>query len=299
MYNKILVPLDGSKLAEVALPYAAEIAFRFKAELNLFQVVPRIGNAFGDHSAAAYTDEELEPMIASAQNYLEKVGSGVEDLGITTRSKVGVGVAAYEIIQFAQEESFDMVVMSTHGRTGIRRWVLGSVADKVVRGTNRPVALIRAKGSRPDVRKKDVFNKVLVPLDGSKESEAVIPYIEELATNREMEVTLLHVVKARYFDDSYTELKQLESLKESAAKDYLKKVASQLEQKGIAVKVEVKVATNNREAEEIIQLANNTKADLVAMSTHGRSGIGHWAFGSTADRVLGAGNTPLLLVRPR
>jgi len=159
------------------------------------------------------------------------------------------------------------------------------------------VALIRAKGARPDVRGKDTLDKALVPLDGSKESEAVIPYIEELASKLEVEVTLLHILAPHYYIYSETQLKQMESLRTSA-KGYIERVAAQLKQKGIAATAEFREVTQGAEAEEIIKLADETQADVVAMSTHGRSGIGRWVLGSVADRVLHEGNTPLLLVRP-
>lgn len=299
MYKKILVPLDGSELAEVALPYAEELAARLKTEAILLQVVPRAYHvyAYGEGSAKTpYTDEEMKPLRASAEDSLEKVANGLRDKGITTRTEVRVGTAADEIIKLADEIDAGVVTMSTHGRSGISRWALGSVADKVVRGTKQPVALIRAKGARPDVRKKDILDKAIVPLDGSKESETVIPYIEELASKLEVEVTLLHMLAPDYYIYSEEQLKQMESLVASA-EDYIERVAAQLKQKGIAAKAEFREVMQGTEAEEIIKLADEIQADVVAMATHGRSGVGRWAFGSVADRVLHEGNTPLLLVR--
>jgi len=278
MYEKILVPLDGSELAEVALPYAEELATRLKTEVILFQ-------------------EEMEPLKASAQDYLEKVASGLEGKGITTRSEVRVGTAADEIIKLADETGTGLVTMATHGRSGISRWALGSVADKVARSVKQPVALIRATGARPDVRKKDILDKALVPLDGSKESETVIPYIEELASKLEVEVTLLHILTPDYYIYSKAQLEKMLSLVVSA-KDYIERVAAQLKQKGITVKAEFSEVIQGTEADEILKVADEIQADVVAMATHGRSGISRWAFGSVADRVLHEGNTPLLLVRP-
>jgi nucleotide-binding universal stress UspA family protein len=299
MYEKILVPLDGSELAEVSLPYAEELASKLKTEAILLQVVPRAYHVYSAYEAVsqvAYTDEEMKPLRASAEDYLKEVADGLKNKGISTRTEVRVGIAADEIIKLADETDTGVVTMSTHGRSGISRWALGSVADKVVRGTKQPVVLIRAKGARPDVREKDILDKVLVPLDGSKESETIIPYIEELASKLEIEVTLLHTMAPDYYIYSETQLKQVESLVASA-KDYIEKVAAQLKQKGITATAEFSEVTQGAEAEEIIKLADEIQADVVAMATHGRSGIGRWAFGSVADRVLHEGNTPLLLVR--
>lgn len=292
MYKRILVPLDGSGLAEVALPYAEELAGRLGSEVALI-----------------YVSESAEiPQHYIHQFYLQKISeatkAGAErTLGesvakaIKIKSAVLVGHPAETIVDYADKEEISLIVMATHGRSGIGRWALGSVADKVLRATNRPVALIRAKGVRLDVREKGTVNKVLVPLDGSKRSEAVIPYVEELASKFEAQVTLLHVLPPIFLTPDAEQFKWQESFRLSA-EDYLKKAAARFEQKGIAAKAELREVAMGSAAEEIIKLADEICVDLVAMSTCGRSDVGPWAFGSVADRVLRGGNTPILLVRP-
>ena len=297
MNEQIIVPLDGSKLAEVALPYAEELSSRLKTEVILFQAVQRALHMYGFYAQVPFTDEEMEPITARAQAYLGKIGSKLNKKSITTRCEVRVGAAADEIIKLAGENSVYMVTMSTHGRSGISRLALGSVADKVVRGTKKPVALLRAKGTHPDIRKKDILHKALVPLDGSKASEAVIPYIESLASKLEIEIILLHILALDNHIIIETLYEQADSLR-SSARDYIEKVAAQLKQKGIVTTAEFIETKQGTEAEEIIKLADKTQADVVAMSTHGRSGITRWVFGSVAYRVLYEGNTPLLLVKP-
>jgi nucleotide-binding universal stress UspA family protein len=233
----------------------------------------------------------------NADRCAEKPGSKI----IKVDSAILVGDPAKGIVDYADKENVGLIVMATHGRSGISRWTLGSVASKVVRATDRPVALIRAKVPQPDVREKGVLNKALVPLDGSREGEAIIPYIEELASKLKAEVVLLQVLSTSYqaiTADGYGYVtyseQQIESDK-AFARDYLAKVGAQLKERGVAVKSEVRLGMA---AEEIIRLADEMSADMVAMSTHGRSGIRRWVFGSVADRVLHEGNTPLLLVRP-
>jgi len=292
MYERILVPLDGSGLAEVALPYAEELAGRLGSEVALI-----------------YVSESAEvPRQYIHQFYLQKISEAIKEgaertpgksvaKAIKVESAVLVGHPGEEIVDYAEKEDISLIVMATHGRSGIRRWALGSVADKVVRSTKRPVLLIRAKGARPEVGEKGILNKVLVPLDGSKESEAVIPYIEELASKLEAEVVLLHILAPDYLFYQAERVWQRESGRASA-KRYIGKVAAQLKRKGIAAKAELIEVTAGTVAEEIIGFADEIVADLVAMSTHGRSGVGRWVFGSVADRVLRGGNTPILLVRP-
>jgi nucleotide-binding universal stress UspA family protein len=296
MYDKILVPLDGSELAEVALPYAEELAGRLGSEGTLLYVSE---SAEGQYHRIPqfYMEETAKATRRGAERYLEKP----EGKAIKVESAVLVGHPADEIVAYADKEDIGLIVMATHGRSGIKRLALGSVAEKVVRTAKQPVALIRAKGARPDVREKGMLNKALVPLDGSKESEAVIPYIEELASKLKGEVVLLQVLAQTYHvitggegisEIPYTD-EEMEPLRASAG-DYLKTVAGGLEGKGITTRSEVRVGAV---AEEIIKLADELYVDMVAMSTHGRSGVSRWAFGSIADKVLHAGNTPLLLVR--
>ena len=296
MYEKILVPLDGSELAEVALPYAEELAGRLGSEGTLLYVSESAEDQY-HRIPQFYMQEMAKATRRSAEGYLEKP----EGKAIKVESTVLVGHPADEIVAYADREDIGLIVMATHGRSGIKRLALGSVAEKVVRTAKQPVALIRAKGARPDVREKGILNKALVPLDGSKESEAAIPYIEELASRLKGEVVLLQVVAQTHrvitggygtAQIPYTE-EEIVSLKTSA-EDYLKTVASRLEGKGINTRSEVRVGTA---AEEIIKLADELYVDMVAMSTHGRSGVSRWVFGSVADKVLHAGNTPLLLVR--
>jgi len=295
MYEKILVPLDGSELAEVDLPYAEELAGRLGSEGTLLYVSESAEDRY--HRMPIYMQEMAKATKRNAERYLEKP----EGKAIKVESTVLVGHPADEIVAYADKEDIGLIVMATHGRSGIKRLALGSVAEKIVRTARQPVALIRAKGARPDVREKGMLKKALVPLDGSKESEASIPYIEELASKLKAEVVLFQVLEpTRYVyaggagaaKTPYTE-KEMAPLKASAG-DYLKKVAGGLEGKGITTRYEVRVGTA---AEEIIKLADELYVDMVAMSTHGRSGISRWAFGSVADKVLHAGNTPLLLVR--
>ena len=296
MYEKILVPLDGSQLAEVALPYAEELAGRLDSEIILIYVSESTENP-NYYMYQLYIQQIVEATKHAAEKYHGKP----EGKSIKVESAILVGHPAEEIVDYADKEDIGLIVIATHGRSGIKRWALGSVADKVMRSATQPVALIRAKGARPDVREKGVLNKALVSLDGSKESEAVIPYIEELASKLEAEIILLHVleraqhIRSGSVEDTlipYTE-EEMRPLKANAV-GYLEKVGNLLKDKGITTSFEVRIGTPT---EEIVNLADENSVDLVAIATHGRSGIGRWAFGSVTDRVLHAGNTPLLMVR--
>ncbi len=153
MYRRILVPLDGSDLAEAALPHATAMAGRFGASLTLLQAVTTLPMATAvDAGAAAGAEamisvDALEASEEAAQEYLNQLSHRPELEGIQIRKRVVRGRPAREIVRTAQEEGIDLIVMSTHGRSGLGRLVFGSVADQVLRESGVPILLVRPKGS--------------------------------------------------------------------------------------------------------------------------------------------------------
>ena len=182
MYQRILVPLDGSELAEVALPYAEELAERLGGEMTLLHVC----------------DSAEDPNRHTHEVYIEKMAESMGERGLKAKPALLFGHVAEQRVDYADTEAIGLIIMATHGRSGIRRWVLGDVAAKVVRASSRPVALIRAEAGPPKPR-DGILSKILVPLDGSKESEVVIPRVEPLASQLNSEIVLLHVIAPTYF----------------------------------------------------------------------------------------------------
>ncbi len=246
-----------------------------------------------------YVQKMVDATKQRAKQYSVRMGEGSD---IPVKSEILLGNPAEKILEYAEKENIGLIVMATHGRSGMTRWALGSVADKVVRATTRPVVLTRGKDSLPETREKGILNKILIPLDGSRNAEVVIPYIEELAARLKVEVILLQALVSGYQTLSdYVALteEQLKSDK-AAAIDHLDKIAAQLKKKSITVTTEVRLIIQEaRAADEIIDFAGQIRADLIAMSTHGRSGVRRWVFGSVAERILREGNIPLLLVKPQ
>jgi nucleotide-binding universal stress UspA family protein len=276
-YKKIVVPLDGSPLAEVALPYAEEIAGKIGSEMVLLSVLPS-EETEEYRNYYSYMEKVVDLTIHQVEKYANGNGHPVCTVCTATR----VGNPAQGILDYIDKGHLCLVVMATHGRSGISRWAIGSVADKVVRSTTRqPLLLIRAKGAHPDVRAKRIFKKVLLPLDGSFESETVMPVITTFAASLQMEVILLRVLPR--MNHTLTEVEK-----------YLQEWCQRLAEKGITSKYEIRAGSP---ADHIIDLADESACDLVAMSTHGQAIGGLWPLGSVAQKVLLGGNTPLLLVR--
>jgi nucleotide-binding universal stress UspA family protein len=180
----------------------------------------------------------------------------------------------------------------------VRRWALGNVANKVVRATGKPVLLVRAKGTKPAVYRKSLA-KVLVPVDGSRESEAVLKYITHIATLLDLKVTLFHIwepySEGIYFSqEAWSMLNQKRRRRES----YVKRLEKRLKDKGVNVNSIFRKGIVSGVADEIIKLAEKDNYSMIAMATHGRSGVGRWIFGSNAQKILEEGSTPLFLIRP-
>jgi nucleotide-binding universal stress UspA family protein len=243
-----------------------------------------------------YLEKTVEVIKNEISNCIDKPSRKT----VTVEWATSVGDPAQEIVDFADEQNTNLIVMSTHGRTGIMRWALGSVADRVLRATKKPVALIRVRSADPKLIGKRLISKILLALDGSERSEIIIPYVQNLALKVKAEVILLHVLEPAYgcqkaggfHYDIYSE-KQKESMA-LFYKDYLNGIADRFRKTSIATKCQIMFGNA---AEIIIDYADKVGADFTAMATHGRSGVSRWVMGSVTERVLRMGSTSLLLVR--
>ncbi|MBN1176323.1 MAG: universal stress protein [Dehalococcoidales bacterium] len=292
MYNRIMVPLDGSELAEVTLWYAARLTGRLKAALTLVYVSPQ------DELASPHMHEcYLKDVVARVKKDADKAAKETGGKNITVDFKMLRGDPAEEIVDYADKAKIDLIILSTQGKSGIKRWPLGNVANKVVGATRKQVLLIRAKGAKTDVYKGSL-KKVLVPVDGSKQSESILRYITHLAKALDLDITLQHVwVQGvpTYF--TREGIKRGEKEKKQA-KNYILRLESRMKSKGVRTEVVFGDTMQGSEAEEIIKLAEEGKYSMVAMATHGWSAVERWIFGSTTNKVLNEGSTPLLLARP-
>ena len=284
MWEKILVPLDSSDLAELALPYAEELAAAFNSEVVL-----------------VYVSEPAEDQYRHMhQLYMERVAGQMRNRINKVSPLVLPGRPAEEIIGYAEKNDVSLIIITSHGRSGITAWATGSVASKVLHAARVPLLLIRA--TKPPQREpgKHLLNRILLPLDGSEAGEAAMPYVQELIDRLESEVILFGVVPAGQHIRTVGGLdyilypeQHLESVK-TEAREYLNKVYRRLKRRKGRVRVELKVGDI---AQEIISFAEETNASLIAISSHGRSGMAKWVFGSIAHKVVQVSNIPVLVVR--
>lgn len=300
MYRSILIPLDGSALAERALDVAVGLAERLGAELRLVHVhrpvvVDELAR-YGVRGAAA---------VATAEHYL---AASVDRLrhtsGLSVSGSVIEGAPAPSIVAHAQATASDLIVMASHGRTGASRFWLGSVADAVLRSANIPVLMVRDRPETPDSGPGPLFERVLLPLDGSALAEEVLPHAMAIARLGPAHAHLLRVEEpAEDVQRSVWAIaaeRDRDDLPErlDAAHRYLHSVVERFGREWAPVTTSVEARAGRRVGETISAVATERACDLIAMTTHGR-GASRLLIGSVADKVIRGTTCSILLYRAR
>jgi nucleotide-binding universal stress UspA family protein len=297
MYQKMLVLLDGSELAEVVFKYAQEISGRMKIQAELLHVCsPREAEQLPMRKA--YMEHMAEQLCQKALETTRKYDPDAMEHCVHASGHVVVGYPAEEILEYIDANEIDLVMMSTHGSSGEKSWDLGSVANKVVHASKVPVWLV------PTELREEVVEDTLpggrslvVPLSGSPLAEAAIPHAIDMITQRgaEAEIVLVNVIP---FPEPTATLTRA-SLEEHEAeiermKTYLETTAQVIRAQGVPVRTEV---LRGEPAETIIQYLREHPAQLLAMATRGHRTLSRMIFGSVAESVvLLVKKTPLLLI---
>jgi len=329
MFRRVLVPLDGSPLAEYALPTASRIARMSGGSLILFRVYQVSPSVYVPELVmSAYTTDE-----EAADVYLKSVARRGELAGIPIETHAFAGETALTILDAANEYQADLIIMTSHGRSGVTRWVLGSVAEHVVRHALQPVLVLRGTAETVAQPQRVCGGpwRALVTLDGSDVSEsaigAALRLLNGLRAYEDGELLLLRLLKPSSApatspgaeDEASRLLTETHRLIDTYARQSMAKAAATLQASAGAVSVRWGVAEAQDYADGIIRYANapaevtwfahdgteqritqdrQPGVSFIAMATHGRAGIQRWTLGSVAEHVLEGTNLPLLLVHP-
>lgn len=299
MYKKILVPLDGSRLSEGILPYARVFAKGLKVPVELLVVIGlETLSAFSDPGQGRYVDIVEADMKRNSQSYLKGIARSFPDPAMVTCT-TGIGNTAEVIVKEGSVQSDTLIAMATHGCSGVQRWLLGSVADKVLHAATNPLLLVRP-ANEGQAGGEVVLRKVLVPLDGSELAETALPHITALAQKMNLEVVLLRVyslLTGGYVADAEAYTPNLEMFLaeiQGEAKKYLEEKVKQMRRQRVNVSYEL---LEGDAAGSIIDFGKKIPDSFIGMCTRGRSGIGRWVLGSVTDRVVRHGGDPVLVVR--
>jgi nucleotide-binding universal stress UspA family protein len=288
MYKRVLLALDGSELAEYALPHAVAQADRFGAELVLLRVLepfPRAGILWQED-----VDRAEKQAMDQSRAYLQEIAVTVQDRGLALESTVIQGQPGLAIVRFAEMNGMDLIVICTRGRSGFSRWLMGSVADRVVRGATVPVLLI------PAGEIEIMYKRILLPLDGSKLAERALPHAIAQAQGSGARLVLLRVAETIPHAPGVTaaDLERVRKQTIAWAQEYLERITEQVQEQGVQVESAI---IEGRPNIEITRFSEANSIDLIVLSSRGRSGFSRWLMGSVADRVVRGATVPVLLVR--
>ena len=319
MFRHIVIPLDGSPRAEAALPVAARLARASGGQLTLLRVVPPpIELDMHMMPLAKTTELSLDEEIAGANDYIARLASSEGLKGINIRSEILTGPAAKTILLFAHLHQVDLIAMCSHGSTGLKRWVLGSVSEKVVRHSPIPVLVLHEDGPKLATAHEAPTHplRLLVPLDGSAFAEAALTPAVRLCTGLAApEHGALHLALVlRPVSVPEEEHEHVARIKDQAiadAKTYLQTITERLQQSEAAssgLTVTTSVLVDIDVAGALIRLAEHGEAleasetvngcDTIAIATHGGSSLAYWVMGSVTERILHGSKLPMLIVRP-
>ncbi|WP_161569878.1 universal stress protein [Salinigranum halophilum] len=293
MYDEVLIPTDGSESAERAAQYATVLAAAYDSTVHVLSVVDerdydgveREGADAGKTAAEQQANEAVDAVAALVSR--ERAGGD----RVTTR--VTVGVPSEAILAYVDEAGIDLVVMGTHGRTGVERFLIGSVAERVVRHADVPVLTVRAADRLPSW---EPIERLLVPTDGSEASFAALSHAFDIAARFDALVEGLAVVDERSKTSVYTVETALEEVVgglEATAQNATEHLAGRAREHGVDVETSVVDGIPSR---TICAHAETSGADLVVLASHGRTGLAHYLLGSVAERVVRNATVPVLTV---
>jgi nucleotide-binding universal stress UspA family protein len=301
-FHSILVPLDGSAFSEHALPLAARIADRTGGRLRLALVHELPPAPLDPIAAKMFTSMELATRRAE-RSYLRSIQARLREGGTRPSSAVTMsGTPGPTLRQYAEELGMDMVVMATHGRGGVRRAWLGSVADYLIRNLKIPVLLVRPREGVEEPKRASAPSELLLPLDGSPLAEEAIPLAVHLARALNLDISLIQVVSPvptssdavlpvpSPYDEDIT------AMVRDQAQDYLDSLAQRLRDGGLRATAAATIGWNTADA--ILELARPERVGLMVTATHGRGGLQRLILGSVADKLVRGADVPVLVYRP-
>jgi nucleotide-binding universal stress UspA family protein len=287
MFEKILVPMDTSPFAEQVLPSVVELARSFNSGVDLINICE---DPESQKSGACRS--YLEDKISLVKNALPGHPAQIKAATIT-------GSPGQKILSYAKQEKVGLIIMSSHGLSGVPLWPLGSTVDRVLGQTGQPILIVRVKPPQEALPPRSLFKRILVPLDGSELGAGVIPYIREIAARRGSEVVLFHVIQTDKhlhtlgrIDSVPIREDEMDSL-QARSKEYLSVEEAKFAGTGAST---VSVVKTGNVAEEIIKYARENDCSLIAISSHGHSGFESWIIGSVTTKILHAGNKSLFFV---
>jgi len=296
MFDHILVPLDGSPLAECVLPHAVALARALDAQVTVLRVLerPRVTDPTRSIDPLGWHIRKAE-----AETYLGGVVARLRKVDLRAKKSLLEGQAAERIIEFAHSQDVSLILLGSHGRSGLSGWNVSGVVQKVILRVGMPTMIVRAYQSVTDNLANLRYRRLLIPLDGSQRAECVLPLATMLARFHESQILLAHVVhrpeiprRASPTQEELDLANQLTERNRQEAARRLKQLSSRL-----ASNVQTRLLVDDSVASALHAIVRQEDIDLVVLGAHGYSGDTQWPYGSVALNFIAYGTTPLLIVQ--
>ncbi len=299
MFDPVMVPLDGSLLAECVLQHVVAIARAFDAKVILLRVLDK---KQASEKAQLFDLVNWQINKTGAKLYLEKISTRLQKSGLRIETAVLEGLVAESITEYALKRGVKLIILSSHGRSGLSQWGISSVTQKIIFSAPTSVLIIRAHQPATSELLEQQYTRLMVPLDGSRRAEYVLPMVTLLARFHRSRVSIVHVVKtpemARQMPLAHEDLELSDRIvarnREEAIR-YLDQVRLQSPLEGI--EVQTRLLTSDNAAAALHELADKENIDMVALSAHGYSGYNQWPYGSMVNNFILYSKVPLLIVQ--
>ncbi len=299
MFDPVMVPLDGSLLAECVLQHVVAIARAFDAKVILLRVLDK---KQASEKAQLFDLVNWQINKTGAKLYLEKISTRLQKSGLRIETAVLEGLVAESITEYALKRGVKLIILSSHGRSGLSQWGISSVTQKIIFSAPTSVLIIRAHQPATSELIEQQYTRLMVPLDGSRRAEYVLPMVTLLARFHQSRVSIVHVVKtpemARQMPLAHEDLElsnRIVARNREEAIRYLDQVRLQSPLEGI--EVQTRLLTSDNAAAALHELADKENIDMVALSAHGYSGYNQWPYGSMVNNFILYSKVPLLIVQ--
>ena len=296
MFEKMLLPLDGSELAENALPYVRDLSNQMGSEVYLLHVCPT-EHQYYTHMHQIY----LNTIAEDLRNNIKESYPDIKEPKVFY--EVLSGDPFKVIFDYIKRKDINLVVATTFGTSGLRKLAMGNVADKLLRGLGIPTLLVRIQETM-NVNSKRIIRKILLPLDMSEASKAAVPFAVDLAKKLDAGITLFSMAQTVYSQNLDAvgpgvgaNWDAIDKATEQYMEENLKTIEKEIQAAGIEVNYITYLGIDA--GFEILEMEKKAQADLVVMATRGRSPVSRWAFGSVAEKVVREGSKPLLLIKKK
>lgn len=292
MFKNILVPLDGSDLAEGVFPHVRTMAAAFGARVTLLHVSKA-------PSRAAVDPLDWHLHKAEAGAYLREQTQYLQDAGVPVESRLLEGPVAERIVEYADQQQSDLIILSTHGAGGTSEWNVSHIAQKVLQRGVTSILLVHAAATKASIAGQLRYRHILVPLDGSRRAECVLPVATRLAEQDEADLLLAHVTtrpvifnRLPVTDTEKAAGRWLIEHNRARAGDYFEELAPRID-----ASVQTALPVGDSVALELHRLVAEEAIDLVVFSAHGQSSHSQWVYGSVVSNFIANGSAPLLVVQ--